>query len=240
LKPLLIIKTGKTVTSIPREKGDFEQWITAALQFTQDKVSVCNVLNGDQLPAHDEIAGVVITGSAAMVTERLPWSEYTAGWLRELEDSTTPVLGICYGHQLLAHALGGQVDFHPKGREIGTTCVTLTDTGGSDPLCQGLERNFAAHVSHMQSVTKLPEGASILASNSFEPHQAVRYRSNIWGVQFHPEFSEEVMLAYLKERAPSLQQEGFDVDALLHGVAPTPGAVQLLRNFADQVRVGLA
>ena len=232
MKPVLIIKTGNTVQSIPREKGDFEQWIAAALDIDEEKVLVSNVPAGELLPEYGEVSGVVVTGSAAMVTERLPWSEYAAQWLRGVGGTDTPVLGICYGHQLLAHALGGVVDYHPGGREIGTTYVTLTDASTGDPLCSGIEQQFTAHVSHMQTVIQLPEAATVLACNSFEPHQAVRYCSNVWGVQFHPEFSEEVMLAYLKERSVKLAEEGFDVKALLESVEPTPHADRMLKNFS--------
>ena len=235
MKPLLIIKTGNTVQSIPREQGDFEQWIARALQLGDGQVLVCNVSAGELLPDAAVVSGVVITGSAAMVTDQLPWSEYTAEWLRYVPELGLPVLGICYGHQLLAHAFGGEVAYHPQGREIGTTRIMLTEAAANDSLCAGLEPEFQVHVSHMQSVISLPPAARILACNAFEPHQAVRYHDRIWGVQFHPEFNETVMRAYLRERAAKLQNEGFVVEKLLQAVAPTPVASRLLLNFSGLV-----
>ena len=84
-------------------------------------------LRGEALPDPRSVRAVVVTGSAAMVTSREPWSERTAAWLCETVEVKTPVLGICYGHQLLAHALGGRVEDNPQGRHIGTVDVTLTD-----------------------------------------------------------------------------------------------------------------
>lgn len=232
MKPLLIIKTGKTVKRVPPEAGDFEHWIATGLALdTGHQALTRAVYSGEELPHPDTVSAVVITGSAAMVSERLTWSEYVAGWLRASARQRVPVLGICYGHQLLAHALGGRVDFHPQGREMGTTHISKTAAAINDPLFADLPPVFKVHVTHRQSVLQLPPGAEVLAGNDFEPHHAVRFNDNMWGVQFHPEFSADVMLHYLEEREADLLREGLDVASMRSQVESTPAANQLLANF---------
>jgi GMP synthase (glutamine-hydrolysing) len=74
-----------------------------------------------------------------------------------------------------------------------------------------------------------------LGRSTFEPHQAFRVGKNAWGVQFHPEFNEQIMKAYLEVQYPDLETEGLDANALLSSVQPAPTASQLLRLFADWV-----
>src|SRR5688572_21533998 len=76
-------------------------------------------------PSREGFAGTIVTGSGAMVTDRHEWSERSAQWLRDAAHDGMPLLGICYGHQLIAHALGGEVDYHPAGREMGTVQLEL-------------------------------------------------------------------------------------------------------------------
>jgi GMP synthase (glutamine-hydrolysing) len=192
-------------------------------------VLVLDPRQGDALPAPAEISGVVVTGSHAMVSHREPWSERVAEWLAELvEQDQVPVLGICYGHQLLAHALGGEAGDHPVAMEIGTVDVQATQAARQDPLFQSLPAQFPAHVVHRQSALKLPPGAVRLAGNSFEPHQAFRVGAQTWGVQFHPEFDENAMRGYIDRLAPDLQ----DPAAVREAVRPTPEASSLLQRFA--------
>jgi GMP synthase (glutamine-hydrolysing) len=231
MKPLLIIKTGKTVQTAYAKAGDFEKWIIDGMEANTDACTVVEVYEGEKLPAIEDICGAVITGSPAMVTDRLDWSEYTAAWLREAISKQVPVLGICYGHQLLAHALGGRVDYHPKGREIGTTVVTPLKGSESDILFADIAEPFTVHVSHMQSVMELPPAAQILASNDFDAFHAVRFSDLCWGMQFHPEFEEVAMRSYIEERQQDLRNEGLDVEALLAGIEATPVARKILADF---------
>jgi GMP synthase (glutamine-hydrolysing) len=235
MKPILIVKAGTSLKSIPQERGDFEHWIMAGMRLPQTRFMIRDVMAGEQLPSCDEVAGVVVTGSAAMVTDKLAWSEYAGQFLRQAADCEVPVLGICYGHQLLAHSLGGKVDYHPKGREIGTTKVQLTAAVKGDLLFADLPSEFPVNVSHRQSIVRLPTGSAILASNPFESHQAVRFAKTVWGVQFHPEFAEDIMRYYLIEREDVLEAEGLDVAALRAKVQPTPVAEGLLLRFAQLV-----
>jgi len=144
-----------------------------------------------------------------------------------------PVLGICYGHQLLAHAMGGKVGYHPGGREIGTVTIELTRAGQDDLLLGTLPDRFKAQVSHQQSVLELPANAVRLAANTFESNHAFRIGRCAWGVQFHPEFSEAIVRQYIEARYAALKNEKLQPDLLLAATHPTPEASGLLRRFAE-------
>lgn len=234
MKPLLIVKLGEAPEAIVARRADFEHWIEAALASSLP-VRVVDPRAGEPLPEAETLAGAVLTGSAAMVTERLAWSETTAEWLRGLVARAVPVLGICYGHQLLAHAHGGRVDYHGRGLEAGTVALELTAAAGADPLLAGLPGRFPAQAMHRQAVLELPPAALCLAASGAHPHYAYRIGESAWGVQFHPEFDEEVVAGYLRERGQQIQAEGGDPDALRAGLRPTPLAAGLLRRFAALV-----
>ncbi len=236
MNPVLIIKTGNTVQTAYAKVGDFELWIIDSMQADPEKFIVVDVFKGEKLPSPTEVSGAVLTGSPAMVTDKLDWSEYTADWLRQAIAIKLPILGICYGHQLIAHALSGRIDFHPLGREIGTTMVSLHPDFVNDILFSEFSEPFPVHVSHMQTVTELPSGATILASNDFEAHHAVRFSELCWGVQFHPEFEEVAMRSYIEERQNDLISEGLDVEGLLSEVKPTLLARKILNKFYELVK----
>ena len=163
MRELIILKTGSTLPTLLARKGDFTDWIVAGLDAGSAAVRIVDAENGDALPAYDDVAGVVITGSHDMVTERQPWSERAAAWLPGLVERGIPTLGICYGHQLLAHALGGEVGDNPNGREFGTVTVDLTAEAADDPLLGGLPARLPVQVCHTQSALTLPAGARRLA-----------------------------------------------------------------------------
>ena len=230
--PLVIVKLGDTHEALRARRGDFENWIAAGLGTQTLPILVVDPRRGDALPAPDTLSGVVLTGSHAMVSHREPWSERTGEWLARLVAQDTPVLGICYGHQLLAHALGGEAGDHPQGMEVGTVTVTLDEAAATDPLLRGLPAAFQAHVVHRQSALRLPEGAVRLAGNAHEPVQAFRVGANAWGVQFHPEFDAEAMRGYIDLLADELASGGADPAALRDGVGRTDAAAGLLGRFA--------
>lgn len=231
--PILILKTGSTHTRIREQLGDFEDWIAAGLRAGGAEVVVHDATEGDAPPpAHSTVAGVVITGSHAMVSESEPWSEALVPWLQAAVLRRTPVLGICYGHQLLAHALGGEVAHHPEGVEIGTVTVELQRHAASDPLLGDLPETFQAQAVHWQSVRRLPPGAVLLAGSAHESHHAFRFGPCAWGVQFHPEFSDTALLAYLDGLGDLLADEGLDAAAIAARLQPTPEAASVLPRFA--------
>jgi GMP synthase (glutamine-hydrolysing) len=231
--PLLILKTGSTHPHIRDRLGDFDDWIAAGLRAGGAPALVTHDAQADGPPPPPRaFAGVVITGSHAMVSEREPWSEALVPWLQEAVGAGTPVLGICYGHQLLAHALGGEVAHHPDGVEIGTVTVERHTTADADPLLGGLPERFAAQAVHWQSVRRLPAGAVLLAGSAHEAHHAFRVGERAWGVQFHPEFSDEALRAYLDGLGTVLAGEGLDATQIAAALRPTPEAASVLPRFA--------
>ncbi len=230
-----IVKTGCTFPQTASELGDFDHWTREGLALEDQRVRVLDVHDLERLPEPAECRGVVITGSHDMVTDRLAWSVRLEHWIAGLVEVGVPLLGICYGHQLLAQAMQGKVDYHPAGREVGTVQVELLDSCGDDPLFRDLPRFMSAHVVHAQTVTQLPTGAVRLAGNNFEPNHAFRIGNTAWGVQFHPEYDRRVMRSYIEQMRDVMSAAGYDVARLLSAVHDTPVARQILSRFGRLV-----
>lgn len=237
--PFLIIETGDPAPEL-RRHGPFAHWIRVAAGLHRDEAVVCRVLDGQPLPRREGFAGALISGSGAMVTEKLDWSERSATWLHEAAHAGMPLFGICYGHQLIAHALGGGVDWNPVGREIGTVRIDCSAQASDDPLFGTLPSAFCVHATHMQSVVRLPEGAIRLARSAKDGCHAYRWGHRAWGVQFHPEFSTAIMRGYIDARRDKLRNEGIDRQAVQRTVTAAPLARRLLRRFVRHARATTA
>ncbi|RTR02889.1 glutamine amidotransferase [Halomonas nitroreducens] len=240
---LLIVKTGDTFEDVARMHGDFEALFLAVLEPLARRhpalsLSVFDARRDGAPPALDNFNALVITGSHAMVSDAEPWSEALMPWLREAIAKDIAMLGVCYGHQLMAAACGGAVGYHPGGRETGTQTITLTEAGRRDPLLGEQPDTFSAQLTHAQSVLEAPPQAEVLAHNAHDAYQALRYGPRQWSVQFHPEFTAPVMRAYLSHQREALAEQGQDADALIEAVKPAPAASAVLRRFAEQLIAG--
>jgi len=232
IKPFLIIKTGGTYADYAAEHDDFEHWTARNMGLAPGQWTCVDVRTGASLPEPGRFAGTAVTGSHDMVTDDLPWIEPTARWIARAVAADHRVFGICFGHQLMAHALGGQAGYHPDGPEIGTVPVTPTPAAADDPLFSALPNPFPAHVTHSQTALRLPPGAALLAGSAHDPHQAFRLGRCAWGVQFHPEFGEDITRVYVRAQADELRAMGQDPAEVEAGVRPTPEAAALLTAFA--------
>jgi len=235
MKPLVVVKAGETFPDLIEKYGDFEDWITKGLGRLKDEIQVVNAVSGLKLPVPDKIKGAVISGSHSYVTHNTDWSIRLEAWTRNLIQHQVPILGICYGHQIMAKAMGGVVDSHPISLEIGTREVELLVSCDTDPLFQGLPKRFKVHVFHSQSVIQLPSDALILAKNDFEPHQAFRIGKNAWGVQFHPEADAAVTRGYIRNLEEDVKASGQDSNLLVEQLEETPYAAAVLKRFGDLV-----
>ena len=168
---LLILKPGRKPPALAPVAGDYGEWVAAGMRWPAGAVRIVAVDEGHPLPPPDTVAAAVVTGSAAMVTDAAGWMESTASWLRSAVAAELPVLGICFGHQLLARALGGRTAWNPAGVEVGVVEIALTEAADDDPLLSGMPSRFPACVSHRQSVLELPQGGVQLASSAMDANQ---------------------------------------------------------------------
>lgn len=232
---LLIVRTGEPPHQVATRYGYFEDWFAKETGFSPQYLSVVDVERGEALPATSAFEGIIVTGSSSMVTQRLDWSERAAAWLRRAVDAGVSVLGVCYGHQLLAHALGGEVTRNPRGRQMGTRMVTRDDAATEDPLLGALPSRLIVQVSHSEIVARLPATSRLLATTGHDPHHAFAFGEHAWGIQFHPEFTAAVMRGYIESRRAILSAEGLDADVLLKEVVESTHGSQLLRRFAELI-----
>lgn len=192
MSKLLIIKTGVSNKSTIEKYGDCDVRIARYAGIAYEDVIVLSVYENIKPVLIEGVTAIIITGSPSMVTDNEPWSVATSQWLRNIaEQKNIPILGICFGHQLLAQTFGGSVGYHELGEENGKVEIQLTEEGRKDPLLSVLPSKFSAHSFHSQTVTKLPKSACVLAQNNFESTHAVSFGNKIWGVQFHPEYNED-------------------------------------------------
>ena len=223
---LLIVKTGDAIGPVIAHQGDFDRLFTRPLDgLPVEAITVPVHMGAGPLPDPSTIDGAIITGSRHSVTEREPWADALAAWVRSAHQAALPILGVCYGHQLLAHALGGRVTRNPSGYEIGTVRIDLTEAGLADPLLGALapgERSLRFNAIHEDAVAELPEGATVLATNAATAVQAFAVGPNILAVQFHPEFDEGVMRLYLVHAEAQAELQA------------TPLGPALIRRFVER------
>lgn len=229
-KPFLIVQAGAAPDDLQAHFGDIPDWFCHALDVLPDAVQVVRPYAGEALPDPATVGAAVITGSWAMVTDRADWSERTAGWIRTAMDVEMPLLGVCYGHQLMAHALGGNVDYHPAGIELGRRTVSLLPAAAADEATRDLPASFQVNLTHMQTEVELAPGSVALAASDHDPHQIVRVGPRALSVHFHPEFRSDIMAAVIKRREAEHLARGLDVSKMLADVGPTPPALQILRD----------
>lgn len=143
--------------------------------------------NGDAFDA------VIVTGSPASVHDGAPWIDTLMVLLDDLHARRVPMYGACFGHQAIAAALGGTVGKNPDGWALGTIEATLTDRAGPISL----------YAAHKEQVTKLPEGAEIIARAPACPIAGFRLGAHIMTTQYHPEMTPEFISALIDEMAQS-------------------------------------
>lgn len=205
LKPLLIIQLGQPPQAVLDQVGQQSDWFISALSLMKSDIKIIRPDLHEDLPTPESVCAAIITGSWSMVTDLHPWSEVTAEWIRAAHQDGLPLLGVCYGHQLIAHALGGRVGDNPAGVERGIQLIEVHDEGQNDPLLKQIPKYISAWLTHQQTVLTPPKGAQVLAFSTQDRCQMIRYSDTTFSLQFHPEFTLDIMLTCLRNnKTPEL------------------------------------
>ena len=146
--------------------------------------------------------GHVITGSPASVNdERLPWLGPLLDFIRALHAARRPLVGLCFGHQAVARALGGEVRRHPGGWGLGTA---TTHWAAARPWMRPAQPSSTLMAAHNEQVSRMPEGAECLGGSDFCPIGSMQIGQHIWTTQYHPEMPKVFMQALLEHLADHL------------------------------------
>ncbi len=147
-------------------------------------------LDGELPGSINDADGWLVTGSKFGAYEDLPWIPPLEDFLRSAYASDIPIVGICFGHQILAQALGGTVEKYAGGWSVGRVKYQLDDIADDLPL----------YAWHQDQVTRLPPGAEAAGSTDFCRYAAISYGRKAYTVQPHPEFTESYMKDLLDAR----------------------------------------
>lgn len=165
------------------------------------------------------------------------WMEGILDLIREAVDMRMPVFGSCWGHQLIARALGGRVEHDADLAELGCHRIILSEEGRKDPLLRSFPDSFLANMGHHDRVTRLPESAIDLARSDTQPHEAFRIADlPVYGTQFHSELNahreRERLIRYRPYYMEQLGTEQ-EFEAVLASLAETTEVDHLLADFVE-------
>ncbi len=194
--------------------------------------------NQGEFPEPDQVIGVFVGASVAGAYDAEPWIAREHEVLRNLAEADTPMLGLCFGSQILASALVGpdQV-FKRVSRETGFDEISLTPAGRTDPLTQALPDKLRTFMWHGDEVRADHQDIVILADGKDCANHIWRWRHGlVWGIQPHPEMDQEQICRFIEKNRDWFEREGKDADALLRQPEPNDQLHVVFDRFFEIVR----
>jgi GMP synthase (glutamine-hydrolysing) len=181
-------------------------------------------------------AGLVVLGGEMGANDDAdyPWLTATKALIAHTVDAHRWFLGICLGHQLAAVALGGEVIVNPLGRALGLNPVRLTAAGRADELTSAIADGARSIQWNCDIVSRLPDGATELATSPDGSIQAARFGARAWGLQFHPEASPAVFASWV-DAAQAASAESYQ-DLAAVAAQLVVAEAQLRRDWAALAR----
>lgn len=187
-----ILQTGLAPDVLAPTMGDYPEMFARLLDGNGFTFRTFRVVEGAFPAAVTECDGWLITGSRHGVYEDHPWIAPLEQFIRDAFAAHVPVVGICFGHQIIAQAMGGKVERSAKGWSVGATDY---DFGG---------QTLTLNAWHRDQVTEVPKGAKVVAGNAFCENAALLYDDRAFSVQAHPEFQSEFIEGLMETRGKGL------------------------------------
>ena len=197
---LTIIQTGDVPVALRGQFGPYRKMFETMFDGTGQGFSyeLVPVSDGAPLPDPGQLDGIVITGSAAGVYDDLPWLHPLRAFIRDAYGKRAPMLGICFGHQIMADALGGDVRKSEKGWGLGRHSYGVK---GRPEFMRTAPAMLAVACSHQDQVIVPPSEAEVIMASDFTPNAALSYRNGAaLSFQPHPEFADDYSVALAELR----------------------------------------
>ena len=179
--------------------GDYPEMFASAFGEVSDAIDwrVFDVTAGEFPTDNESVDGYLISGSRHGAYDDLPWIGELSKCVRKLAAGKKPIVGLCFGHQILGQALGGRVEKSSKGWGLGLRSYQVEQS--ADWMTPSL-KEFSIPVCHQDQITQLPPGAVRLASSEHCENFVVQFQTNVIGIQGHPEFATDFLSALVEWR----------------------------------------
>lgn len=207
----------------PTAGHQIADWLLRAMP--RDKMQVFPVGGGMELPDIARCDGFVISGSGMGVYDTPDWMEPLRGFLLAAKAAGKPLVGICFGHQIMADTFGGKAEKAALGKVIGVRRFRI----------EGVD--YPAHVWHQDQVTGIPPGAKVVGVADHCPIGALEYEFPAWSVQFHPEYTKDTILAEITAACPQFVPEEI-LHAAVKEISAAEVSVDLMAVKAAEVLRG--
>jgi GMP synthase (glutamine-hydrolysing) len=183
-----ILQAGHLPDAMIEQTGDYDTLFANLLAKHGFELRVWPVVDGVFPDGPEDADGWLITGSRHGAYDPLPWIPKLEAFIRRIVAADKPLVGVCFGHQVIAQALGGTVEKFDGGWSVGPTTY---DFGGAP---------VKMNAWHQDQVIEKPEGAEVVGESDFCRYAALLYPGKIYSVQAHPEFTDKVAALLIENR----------------------------------------
>jgi len=225
---VVLFSAGPGLPEVVENYGHSSEWIPDLIKNDDVEIIVRKAYEGD-FGDIDEADAWIVSGSKYSVYDDVSWINDLSYFISGLINKNKSLLGICFGHQLIAKCIGSKVKKNPLGWELGSYNISLTEAGAKHPLFYGIDDNEVVYESHQDVVCDMANEMIPLAF-SRKANQSFSFNNNIFGVQFHPEFSIDVTRKLMELR----QENGVKIDSLK--LELSKNSYKILDNFISIVK----
>ena len=228
-----ILLVGRASEDLVDKYGTYAEMLINLINYDEKlfEFKTFNILDGIFPLNHNDCDGWIVTGSPHGVYEEHSWIPIVSQLIKDIYDNKLPIFGVCFGHQLIAQALGGNVEKSTKGWGLGLHTYQINNKTN---YMGNLSSEVTLNICHQDQVLSPPNGATVYAKSDFCENAGFYIKDKVLTMQAHPEFLVDFIKALLTARRDVTIPKQF-VDPALIGLKSHPDSVQS-NQFAETIR----